>query len=206
MPRPTLTQVAQLAQEVLDKHWDQTLPVPVHTIAERMGAHLEAINMGQISGRLLSVNTKGNTTGKPVILSNAKDSVVRQRYAVAHELGRLALGFGTSVGEVGTNMTPLSTRGEYGLPNHFAAHLLMPASAVQRLASERPTTIEDLSHAFGVTALAMSQHIITLGLSRLVMSKQLMATSVTPPAAPVVAENAGNDAETEEQESPRERQ
>ncbi|PVX28946.1 ImmA/IrrE family metallo-endopeptidase [Sphingomonas pokkalii] len=137
-------------------------PVDPAALARKLGIAVKPMLLDDdMSGALVKV-----TPDKYEIQVNALHPETRQRFTIAHELGhyvhhRALLGEG-----VNDNRAYRTTQGDKLFnpkigpkqeteANRFAASLLMPAAAVERLRAEGMTTAQMASH-LGVSQHAMS--------------------------------------------------
>lgn len=158
---------ARTAQSFLDKYWDKTLPVDPIAIAKAAGIEVRpSYDLGDgISG---SFEYEDGAEGQhPVITYNLNDSILRQRFTVAHELGHFAFG-DADHGKVfrdGSknfnidNYDPVEVRA-----NQFASQLLMPTDVVNGLIEKRNiTSPSELAAKFKVSGLAMHYRLKSMG-------------------------------------------
>jgi len=99
--------------------------------------------------------------GSKIIIVNPSDSLARQRFTVAHELGH-ALLHNEGVHER-SDVRLASYRRHEVEANKFAASLLMPSEKVV-LAFEMGKNLEEMAILFGVSQTAMRIRLETLGL------------------------------------------
>jgi Zn-dependent peptidase ImmA (M78 family) len=158
------------AREILSTVWapgrdgdDIPLPVDPFLIAQRLGikAYTAGLDEG-ISGML--VKRPGED---PELYVHVSDSPNRQRFTCAHELGHYVKR--SAAGDVAWEyvehrdlLTAQGTDPEEIYANQFAASLLMPREAVERL-HERLGPVA-LAYEFGVSADAMHYRLVNLGL------------------------------------------
>ena len=172
----TLTAKAErAAQELLDRHGVTEPPTPVTELAAAEGILVirEPFQDDGVSGVLL------REPDRTMIIVNAANAPVRQRFTIAHEIGHSALHRGTvyldgrARVDFRDGLSSMATDQEEIDANAFAAALLMAAGWV-RSAFEtvvRNTTInsedelaEVLAARFGVSRQAMHFRLINLGL------------------------------------------
>ena len=172
----TLTAKAErAAQELLDRHGVTEPPTPVTELAAAEGILVirEPFQDDGVSGVLL------REPDRTMIIVNAANAPVRQRFTIAHEIGHFALHRGTvyldgrARVDFRDGLSSMATDQEEIDANAFAAALLMAAGWV-RSAFEtvvRNTTInsedelaEVLAARFGVSRQAMLFRLINLGL------------------------------------------
>lgn len=140
-----------------------TFPVDLAVVSELMYAERQLDSqMGDISGLILK------EPGQPAqILINAKDSVERQRFTWAHELGHLAerttlaKDFDYSFVDLRKPGSHYSIHEFYA--DEFAGSLLMPVSKISQLQEEGKSLVE-MARFFGVSlpALNMRLHRLTV--------------------------------------------
>lgn len=154
------------AKEVLDTHWDGTLPVPLIGIANAMG-----IRVFQRPGLECSGKVFIDDNNSPRIVYNPDEPPVRQRFTIAHEIGHVALGHlkPGSVefrDEVRDFFSTTRDRKEVSA-NKFAARLLMPADSVRTAFLKMgELSIQEMADMFSVSTAAMRYRLINLGLIR----------------------------------------
>jgi Zn-dependent peptidase ImmA (M78 family) len=159
------------ARQLLETVWapgrdgaDVPLPVDPFQIAQRLGvkSYSAALDEG-ISGMLIK-----RAGEDPEIYVHASDSQNRQRFTCAHELGHYVKrsGTGDTEWEYVEHRDLLTSQGsdpEEIFANRFAASLLMPREAVERLHADLGQAA--LAYKFGVSADAMHYRLVNLGLS-----------------------------------------
>ena len=153
------------AQQILDRYWDGKLPIDVKSLAKAMGATIVAKPMAEESG---SVEMQGGT---PVIHFSSTESVVRQRFTIAHEIGHIALGHldgaKKKFRDPAAHFSTGTSDPEEREANRFAAQLLMPRRIVEYALNEKNIrTVEGLASAFAVSQVAMKWRLVNLGLIR----------------------------------------
>ncbi len=166
------------ASNVLQSCGIQASPVPVERIAVQLGLSLEHVHLGDDVSGLLVVQD-----GRGVIGVNSSQSITRQRFTIAHEIGHFLLhptampvfidkSFLKPYFTAFRNTT--SSTGEDRLEreaNSFAAALLMPATLIQQAVSELPADlpdeeeVEQLARRFKVSRQAMSFRLARLAAS-----------------------------------------
>jgi Zn-dependent peptidase ImmA (M78 family) len=154
------------AEELLNTVWDgRPLPVDPIEIAQQLGikVYKSALDTG-ISGMLIKEPGKD-----PEIYLNSTDSINRQRFTCAHEIGHYIKRVATGEDEWATidYRNPLSSEGsdpDERYANRFAASLLMPRKEVERLHKEY--RLAALSYEFGVSEDAMNYRLDNLNLKR----------------------------------------
>lgn len=139
---------AQCARDLLERLGTHTLPIPVDRIAKTIGAHLVYSPLDEeLSGMVF---VKGNQT---IIGVNSFHHPNRQRFTISHEIGHLEMHrqFISAHVHVDKKFTVLmrdmnSATGTDRLEieaNRFAAELLMPEWAVQRVLKQNEIDIDD---------------------------------------------------------------
>ena len=153
------------AQELLHTVWGgPRLPVDPIYIAQRLGVQTFKAGLDRgISGML--VKRPGQD---PVIYLNSSDSISRQRFTCAHELGHYVkrIAAGEEDWEHIDHRDALSASGtdqDEIFANRFAASLLMPRDEVKRL--KRQYGPAALAYEFGVSEDAMSFRLANLNLA-----------------------------------------
>lgn len=163
------------AQELLARNSVTEPPIPVFDLAGAEGVVVvrEPFDNDGMSGVLL------REPNRKIIIVNAANAPVRQRFTVAHEIGHLLLHRGSMYldGRVRVNFrqgsSSMATDQEEIDANAFAAALLMPdawtRSAFEAAVRDSKIDSEDelaeiLAARFNVSAKAMHFRLIDLGL------------------------------------------
>jgi Zn-dependent peptidase ImmA (M78 family) len=136
--------VRKLALSLLSECDIDSAPVPVEDIASRLGVTVERASVsGDLSGLLL----RDHVSGKSVIGVNSTQSILRQNFTIAHELGHFFLHDYEEVHvdrvfsvKLRSAKSSEGTDSEEKEANLFAAELLMPVHFLEHDLSE----IEDL--------------------------------------------------------------
>lgn len=101
---------------------------------------------------------------QPVIKYNPNDSVKRQRFTIAHELGHFMLKHGHTFRDNKKNFTLLNFDAREVAANKFATELLMPSDTIDVLINQRNINdISELSKIFDVSTAAMKFRLENLG-------------------------------------------
>ena len=145
------------ANRVLAQFWDNTIPVNPIVIAQRLGVNVMKNPSMEYSGAYLIHE------GVPTIVFNSSESMTRQRFTVAHELGHHCLMHGTSFRDTSYSFNRHNYDPHETEANNFATELLMPELAV-RHESLRRTDLLLLSQAFDVSTVAMHIRLERLGI------------------------------------------
>ncbi len=154
------------AAEVLEEHWDGSLPVGLAHIAKSMGIGLYKRENSNVIGEA-SLDAEGNYR----IIIDPSQSKPRRRFTVAHEIGHVALGH-LRPGDVLFRDTVehlfSSNRDSREVEaNKFAAELLMPAELVSTAFEKIPDfSVRKGAEIFAVSEAAMGYRLINLGLIR----------------------------------------
>jgi Zn-dependent peptidase ImmA (M78 family) len=163
------------AQALLDRHGVSEPPTPVTDLAAAEGIVIvrEPFQDDGVSGVLL------RESDRTMIIVNAANAPVRQRFTIAHEIGHFALHRGSIYvdGRARVNfrdgLSTMATNQEEIAANAFAAALLMPAgwvrSAFENVVRNMSINTEEelaevLAARFGVSRQAMHFRLINLGL------------------------------------------
>jgi len=164
----------QSATRLLDESDCATLPIPVEQLARACGAlvNYQPFDAEDISGLLFRKPGQA-----PVIGVNSANSLVRQRFTIAHELGHLRLhkgelildrlarvNFRDSTSSAATDTQEIEA-------NAFAATLLMPQPLIEeqlqvqarRRQQGDEQLVETLAKQFQVSRAAMEYRLINLG-------------------------------------------
>ena len=155
---------ARAAAAMLAKHWDGKLPVDPHRIAAAMG--IRVTPRGGPDDPDYAYSGYFDATGEwPVIEYNVSESVVRQRFTLAHELGHYALGHASSPRDTPANFNTAVADAAERRANQFAAELLMPAKELRLLVQGGVfRNVAELASAFKTSQAAMVYRLRGLGL------------------------------------------
>ena len=162
------------AQELLEEFSITELPVPVESIAEKLGVTLSFEpfdGKDDVSGMLY------RDEKRTVIGINSFHSKTRQRFSIAHEIGHLVLHKGSLYLDKAVmfrdEISSLATKTDEIQANSFAAEFLMPRTLlkveISTLLSKSTsitaeTMIDSLASAFSVSPQAMEFRLKNLGL------------------------------------------
>ncbi|MCG8529852.1 MAG: ImmA/IrrE family metallo-endopeptidase [Desulfovibrionales bacterium] len=147
------------ARDVLRLHWDNSLPVDLIGIANRLGVVTFASSDLTSSGHY----TPAKEGQRALIEYNAHEHPVRQRFTIAHELGHHVLHNGERDRELPCDFTMGGSQEEREA-NQFAAELLMPEDAVNVLVRiKNVVAVPELAKIFGVSYSAMRWRLHNLG-------------------------------------------
>lgn len=145
-----------------DVGWDGSLPINPTLIAKCYDIGVErddALAGGTNSGKCVNLESGGR-----VILINPSDSIVRQRFTIAHELGHALMhSDGVHERSGSKNYNASNYRIIEVQANKFAAALLMPADIVTE-AFRSGLELAKLAEKFAVSQTAMRIRLETLGL------------------------------------------
>lgn len=149
----------QAARDVLQRHWDGSLPVDPAQIALSMGIEVMDDPFLDHSGHYLRNAGEG-----PLIIYNSSEPRVRQKFTIAHELGHHVNGDDDVPRDTSAQFSSTSRSPIEAAANRFAAALLMPAEHVRYLANKRGATLAFLASQFGVSTVAMQYRLKNLGI------------------------------------------
>ena len=165
--------IEKLTLEILESYAVHEIPIPVDEIANNRGLDIRPYDLGEdISGALMIDNGKGT------IGFNPKESKVRQRFTIAHELGHYELHKQEKGLFVDKGFTVLfrdsnSSKGEISQEleaNAFAAALLMPEKFLVREIRKNnfdvgdEISIREMAKMFNVSVSALTFRIANLNL------------------------------------------
>lgn len=148
------------AFDVLKKYWDFKLPVDPKLIAQKMGIEVQesgpdARESGHYRYR----------EGSPVITFNPRESEVRRRFTIAHEIGHHVNGDVDAPRDTDRQMSAGVRDPKEVAANRFAAALLMPADLVRHMIfEEKITNLKSLASVFGVSTAAMEYRLRNIGI------------------------------------------
>ncbi|MBX9936604.1 MAG: ImmA/IrrE family metallo-endopeptidase [Burkholderiaceae bacterium] len=156
--------MAMFAEGILKLHWDQSVPVNLARIARSMGVAVRLSDTLQACAQLdISLQNQA------VITLGKEQSIVRQRYGVAHALGHVALhhlrpGHQRLI-DVSDNFGVDAHQRSETEANQFALALLMPSDALrQRVQELRMADLDDLARLFEVSSILVKQRMADLSL------------------------------------------
>lgn len=166
--RPSYVRVRRRAEEILERFNEP--PVDLDAVAQALNVEVRRMDLEpDISGILY------RTPDRRVIVINAKQSSVRQRFSIAHEIGHLLLHRGEAVHvDAGFRVNLRDPRSataedvEEIEANAFAANLLMPAEWLRRDVEEASLDLADdealavLAHRYQVSSQALAYRLATL--------------------------------------------
>lgn len=140
--------------------YQRNAPVDVAAIANNFGLRIfqDTLPSG-VSGKLWKNPSFGTTSGFVIIVSKA-ESLFRQRFTAAHEIGHFILhkhmiGEGIEENYL-LRAKGVSTKEEVDA-NQFAADLLMPFPLIETLVeTNNCTNLKDLANALQVSEIAMA--------------------------------------------------
>lgn len=141
-----------MANIVLQRYWDHMLPVDLNAIAKKMSVDLANTTEG-VGG--LKIEHE-----KITLFFNDQEPAVRQRFVVAHMLGRHALDLG-SIENVGAEAFQLTTEdANFQAANDFALGLLLPEKELQKVVeSGQFNNVQEISEIFGASTVAVCERI-----------------------------------------------
>ena len=167
--------VRQQAEALAERSGGAEPPIDVVRIAEALGLHVTAEDLGPgVSGLLVNNGTHA------YICVHKDDAEARRRFTVAHEIGHHLLGHQFQGGEHvhvdrGNFISQRGPRSSAGVDpmeieaNQFAASLLMPSQLLRRQVAACGAPLLDsdvsaLAKGFKVSEQAMTIRLSTLGL------------------------------------------
>lgn len=156
---------SEIANSYLENYWRGfSLPVDPEAIAIADGVKIrpiEDIGLAALGG--LSGAYKPNN-GIPTIYINRTESLTRQRFTCAHELGHRALGHSGDQLDRPSGFVIGQFDFKEVEANAFAASLLMPKWSIEALiVDQNIKNIDALAEIFGVSQNAMRFRLINLG-------------------------------------------
>jgi len=163
MPLPMPEKIQKTVQsnltpgQIIAKH-QQSAPINVMAIANDLGLNVWSMNLpGNISGKIFRDALNGGTSGFSIAV-NAKESPVRQRFTIAHEIAHFIL-HRTNL-ETGDLIDDTMYRSglssaEESAANSLAADILMPFPLIQKFITAGMKDVPSLAAAFQVSQVAM---------------------------------------------------
>lgn len=150
--------IRRIAHSVFDKHWDKQFPINAKKIAEGVGLHVVYTNNESLSDKSGYLNRTNNT-----IFVNSKDSDIRQRFTICHEIGHFVLGHEGCQYRQASNSYPNAETTFEEEANVFAVELVMPDIVVRSLFSNG-IDIRTIADILGVSDRILHMRCIDLGL------------------------------------------
>ena len=161
MAKPRTIRDMTTAQDILNSHWDGTVPVPVAAIARALGIQVDAADMAEPC-RLEFTEAVWKVTLRK------EDSAIRQRFALAHGVGRIVGHEGpTPVLPIAIPASDFSTQAmDWNIrkANAFALELLAPKRVLKyTINTGKMRTVDDLVATFQISPVAMVQRLKQVG-------------------------------------------
>lgn len=161
MAKPRTIREMTTAQDILNSHWDGTVPVPVAAIARALGIQVSVADIPN------PCNLEFKDAYWSAILRK-EDSAIRQRFALAHGVGRIVAYDGAApVSPVDIPATDFSTQAtDWNIrkANAFALELLAPKRVLlYAINTGKMRTLEDLAATFQISQVAMVQRLKQVG-------------------------------------------
>lgn len=134
-------------------------PVDLNGIAEHYGIPVFQADLAEgVSGALVRGDANAGQSGFVCYVKKG-ESVGRQRFTAAHEIGHFILHrdrIGEGVHENYLLRSDTLSNKQEVEANKFAADLIMPRPLIDRLISEGVTSVKDLARALKVSEVAMA--------------------------------------------------
>lgn len=152
------------AKEILDRFWDRSIPVNIQNIAAQMGVVVRFVPQQALGEKDYSGKFKFDEKGVPTCIIRSTDSILRQRFTIAHELGHYVLQHGDSFRDNTKNFSLNNFDPKERDANHFSAEILMPKIAVDFCIQKKNIkTVSELAEIFQVSTTAMRFRLQNLG-------------------------------------------
>lgn len=146
------------ASQVLDRHWNNSMPVNPIAIANSLGVKVYKMKPDDIAGEFLFVK------GVPSIIYRLSGNMARDRFTIAHELGHFCLAHGPRHRDIEGNLYQTSHDPIERAANKFAAQLLMPEKVVEfAVKISELSTVREMADYFQVSYQAMRIRLQQLG-------------------------------------------
>jgi Zn-dependent peptidase ImmA (M78 family) len=151
------------ANYVLDNYWDKQYPVNLIKIIENMGVDCQIKDLSDIKEGVDGALYIATDKAPIIFLHNTPKNKERMRFTLAHELGHYVdmklnrpdeLNKETSIIEYRNKSSSMGIDPKEIFANQFAANLLMPLFAVQKL-KEANINYQDMANLFHVSNQAM---------------------------------------------------
>lgn len=172
---PRKKNIEKIAADILNEHHINSVPIPIDELAFSRGLAIRPYDLGDDVSGVLVIN---NGTG--FIGYNPSESIVRQRFTLAHELGHYELHCNKNQKTLFVDKqfrvefrNQVSSTGEIAderEANAFAAAILMPESILineiknHHFELSDDDNIKELSKLFGVSVSAMTYRLLNLKL------------------------------------------
>ncbi len=148
----------EAARQILEVHWDKTLPVNPVAVANSMGVKVFFSPDLGVSGKFVEHN------GLPAIYIDQNEPLNRKRFTIFHELGHYVMKHGERPRDKYRVYDKYNFIPEESEANNFAAEMLMPREAVEFYAREKDYTLSELASIFAVSESAMAIRLERLGI------------------------------------------
>lgn len=159
------------ATNLLDRFWNGVLPIDPNKIAEKLDIRVLPLSSHDVqsglSGALHWYPSSDATDRVLYCRYNDTESLQRQRFTIAHEIGHFALGHmqGHALFRDPTEVFTGRVHSPQEVEaNQFAAALLMPEKMVKALIGSGVNTLRSLATRFEVSESAMRWRLVNLGL------------------------------------------
>lgn len=152
------------ALDILNKYWDGCLPVDIKAISSSIGINI--IENYELTDIISQIEKKDNQIQ---IMINGNELKIRQRFALAHELGHFVLGhLNNGIYKI-LKDTPDSfkTKTNYleNEANQFAMAVLIPKNVLcEVLQDKKYSSLQQLAEIFAVSQSAMYCRVQNLNL------------------------------------------
>ncbi len=149
----TTLDISNKAENILNKYWDGKFPIDVKKIGESLGIAFEE---KALEKDVYGIISKKNN--KIICEINSNDSITRQRFTIAHEIGHYVLGDLNDNDTMFRDDKTKVLQDDYREinANKFAAELLMPAKAIEYFVyAIKVANFEELIKKFNVSEQAM---------------------------------------------------
>ncbi|MFK7000758.1 ImmA/IrrE family metallo-endopeptidase [Flavobacterium oreochromis] len=169
----TTNQIEKKAYELLVSTGNLEVPVPIKNLIKSLGIKLNPFDLGDDVSGVLVIDNDNIKIGY-----NSTESLVRQRFTLAHELGHFVLHKNKEKEVFVDNVTYMFRKAgvrtkDYKIEmeaNQFAAAVLMPKQLVEKEIKELQENsisdydlIAELSKRFKVSQIAMTYRLNNLG-------------------------------------------
>lgn len=155
---------SQRAARVLNRFWDESLPVQPDVLATQLGVGVKPVPAQQLAGASGWYRPPGPDRDSAQILYNIAEPWPRRRFTIAHELGHHVLEHGERPRDAVQAFSLHNYDPIEAAANRFAAELLMPEKAVWHwVVEEGNTSLEQLAALFAVSQVAMRYRLKRLG-------------------------------------------
>ena len=134
-----------------------TVPISIGQVATHMGVDVRYAPATADYTASLTMPGPQSENIRPLILLNAQEPTIRQRFALAHALGHIALGHGPVPADTPAHYSTETPNQQEQAANIFALNLLIPRQAIRcALRIGKFGNVNEMAKAFAVSPAAVA--------------------------------------------------